>query len=96
MALYEYRCGDDGPFDIIAPLGEAPATAPCPVCRAQGRRVYSSPMLTTMPRGLVAALDHEQKTRESPDVVTSLPPSRGHRRTPMAPLTPGVLGLPRP
>ena len=47
-------------------------------------------------RALVAALDHEDKTRESPDVVTSLPPAPARKRTPMAPLTPALMRLPRP
>lgn len=96
MAVYEYRCERDGLFEIVAPLGEAPASAACPACAEDGRRVYTSPMLKTMPRALVAALDHEQKTREAPDVVTSLPPSGARRRTPMAPLTPALRALPRP
>jgi putative FmdB family regulatory protein len=96
MALYEYRCERDGAFDIIRPLGTAPAETACPVCAGPARRVFSSPMLTRMPRGLVAALDHEQKTRESPDVVTSLPPTGARRATPMAPLTPALQRLPRP
>ena len=96
MALYEYRCESDGAFEITRPLGTAPAASACPVCSDPARRVFSSPMLTRMPRGLVAALDHEEKTRESPDVVTSLPPSGARRATPMAPLTPALQRLPRP
>jgi hypothetical protein len=33
-------------------------------------------MLSLAPPALVAALDHEEKTRHEPDVVTSLPPAR--------------------
>jgi len=96
MALYEYRCEHDGPFEIVRRLGEAPATSACPVCQERAQRVFSAPMLRTLPRPLVAVLDHEDKTRESPDVVTSLPPAPPHKRTPMAPLTPGLMRLPRP
>jgi hypothetical protein len=48
----------------------------------------------TSPRALVAAIDHAEKTRDEPDVVTSLPPAR--KRTPVLPLTPTLKRLPRP
>jgi putative FmdB family regulatory protein len=96
MALYEYRCERDGAFEIVRPLGTAPASSACPVCSDDARRVFTSPMLVTQPRELVAAIDHAEMTRESPDIVTSLPPAGARRRTPMAPLTPGLMRLPRP
>jgi putative FmdB family regulatory protein len=96
MALYEYRCERDGAFEITRPLGSAPAASACPVCHDEARRVFSSPMLRRQPRALVAAIDHAEKTREAPDVVTSLPPTGARRRTPMAPLTPALRRLPRP
>ena len=96
MATYEYRCEDDGAFDTRLPLGTAPAALACPACGHDAPRVFSSPMLKSMPRGLVAALDHEDKTRHEPDVVTSLPPAPRHKRTPVLPLTPTLQRLPRP
>ena len=53
-------------------------------------------MVSRAPRALVAALDHEEKTRHDPDVVTSLPPAPAHKRTPVLPLTPTLRSLPRP
>jgi hypothetical protein len=44
----------------------------------------------------VAALDHEEKTRHEPDIVTSLPPASPRKRTPVLPLTPTLRRLPRP
>ena len=97
MATYEYRCEQDGGFDVVRPVGTAPVSTECPECGAQARRVFSPPMLKSgMPRGLVAALDHEEKTRHEPDIVTSLPPKPAHKRTPVAPLTPTLARLPRP
>jgi putative FmdB family regulatory protein len=96
VALYEYRCERDGVFDTFRPLGTAPASLVCPVCGDGARRVFSKPLLKSMPRGLVAALDHEEKTREAPDVVTSLPPRPAGHRTLVAPLTPALARLPRP
>ena len=75
MAIYEYRCERDGAFDVMLPIGTAPASIACPVCASEAGRVFSSPMLSLVPRALSAALDHEEKTRHEPDVVTSLPPT---------------------
>ena len=96
MAIYEYRCERDGAFDVTLPIGTAPASIACPVCASEAGRVFSSPMVSLAPRALVAALDHEEKTRSEPDVVTSLPPKPAHQRTPVLPLTPTLRRLPRP
>jgi putative FmdB family regulatory protein len=97
MAFYDYRCETDGVFEITRPLGSAPATAACPACGTPARRVFATPMLaTTAPKALVAALDHAEKTRHEPDVVTALPRRPPHQRTPTLPLTPTLRRLPRP
>jgi putative FmdB family regulatory protein len=97
MAFYDYRCETDGVFEITRALGSAPATAACPACGAAARRVFATPMLaTTAPKALVAALDHAEKTRHEPDVVTSLPRRPPHQRTPTLPLAPKLRRLPRP
>ena len=96
MAIYEYRCERDGAFEVTRPIGTAPASIACPVCASEAERVFSSPMVSLAPRALVAALDHEEKTRHEPDVVTSLPPAGAHKRTPVLPLTPTLARLPRP
>lgn len=96
MAIYEYRCERDGPFEVTRPIGTAPASIACPECASEAGRVFSSPMVSFAPRALVAALDHEEKTRTDPDVVTSLPPAPAHKRTPVLPLTPTLRRLPRP
>ena len=96
MAIYEYRCEQDGAFEVILPIGTAPAEVACPECASESPRVFTNPMVSFAPRALVAALDHEQKTRYEPDVVTSLPRSGNRKATPMAPLTPTLARLPRP
>ena len=94
MATYEYRCDDDGAFEVTRALGTAPESASCPACGSEGRRVFSPPMLTSTPRAVGAAIDHAEKSAHEPEVVTSLPPSR--KRTPVLPLTPKLRRLPRP
>ncbi len=96
MATYEYRCARDGVFDARHPIGTAPQTMACPRCEAEVGRVFSKPMLFSTPKELVAALDHEEKTRHEPDVVTSLPRAGARKRTPVLPLTPKLRRLPRP
>lgn len=96
MATYEYRCDEDGYFEIRQPIGSAPTTMTCPVCQRDARRVFSKPMLRSVPRSLRAALDHEEKTGHEPDVVRSLPSSGARKRTPVLPLTPTLRRLPRP
>lgn len=96
MATYEYRCDDDGAFEVTRALGTAPESIMCPACGSEARRVFSPPMLSSTPRALVAAIDHAEKTRDEPDVVTSLPSAGARRRTPVLPLTPTLRRLPRP
>jgi putative FmdB family regulatory protein len=96
VAIYEYRCQNDGVFELMRPIGAQPQSSPCPVCRGEARRVFSKPMLSLAPRHLVAAIDHAEKSRTDPEVVTSLPPNGARRRTPVLPLTPTLRRLPRP
>lgn len=95
MALYEYRCDRDGPFDVMRPLGTAPASVACRVCGAESRRVFFAPMVRTGSRlAWTAALDRADKSRYEPEVVSSPPPVAGPRRT--VEMTPALRGLPRP
>ena len=95
MAIYEYRCEQDGLFDVVRPLGTAPALVACTVCGRESRRVISVPMVRTGSRSAwTAAIDHADKSRYEPEVVTSLPSTGTRSRT--LPLTPTLRGLPRP
>lgn len=97
MAIYEYRCDQDGVFEVTRPVGTAPESVTCSVCGAEARRVFSAPMVRRGSRSaLAAAIEHAEKTRYEPDVVTSVPSTGARRRTPMAPLTPALRRLPRP
>jgi putative FmdB family regulatory protein len=96
MAIYEYRCNHDDLVEVTRPMGSAPESIVCPVCGSAASRVFSKPMLSLSQPALVAAIDHAEKTRDEPDVVTSLPPAGARRRTPVLPLTPTLRRLPRP
>ena len=96
MAIYEHECDEDGAFEVSAPLGAPPESVACPVCSREARRVFSKPMLSFAPRALVAAIDRAERSRDEPEVVTSLPPAGARKRTPVLPLTPTLRRLPRP
>ena len=96
MALYEYRCTRDGAFELTLPIGTAPSSVACPACSQDAARVYVSPMVRSQPRALATALNHEEKTRYEPEVVTRLPASGVRKPVRMAPLTPALAKLPRP
>ncbi|MGW1679232.1 FmdB family zinc ribbon protein [Saccharopolyspora sp. NPDC002376] len=78
MATYEYECPRCGRFDTHQAIGTAADSHACPDCQRSSRRVFSAPHLTTVPAQLHAALDHEERSRSEPDVVTEVPglPSR--------------------
>jgi putative FmdB family regulatory protein len=94
MATYEYRCAEDGLFEVVAPMGDAGDRVRCPSCDRPGTRVFSAPMLALADRRRVAAIDRSERSRERPEVVTQLPPST--RRPRVAPPNPALRRLPRP
>jgi putative FmdB family regulatory protein len=97
MATYEYRCDRDGVFELTRRLGTAPESVTCPVCGSQARRVFSIPMVRCGSRtAWSAAVERAEKSRDEPDVVTSLPSTGARRPTPVLPLTPTLRRLPRP
>jgi hypothetical protein len=78
------------------PIGQATDTVPCPRCHLEAVRVFSPPMTSRLARNVAGLLDHTEKSRYEPDVVTSLPRRPAHQRTPIAPLNPTLQRLPRP
>ena len=96
MATYQYRCAQDGVFDVSRPMGTAAPQSQCPVCNNESARVFRAPMLSLAPRALVAAIDRTEKTSDEPEVVTSLPQRAVRNRSPMATHDPAWQHLPRP
>ncbi|MGW0435634.1 zinc ribbon domain-containing protein [Micromonospora sp. NPDC003197] len=94
MAKYEYRCPQDGNFEVTYPIGTAAAQTNCVVCGDHADRVFSTPMLARTPQSLTRAIDHAQRSAERPEVVRRVPPrSQPVRRQPRHP---GHARLPRP
>jgi putative FmdB family regulatory protein len=96
MATYRYRCVHDGAFDVCRPIGTAEPQSRCPICNRDAARVYSAPMVSLASPALMAAIDRTEKTRDEPDVVSSLPPRRGRTPSPKVALNPALQRLPRP
>lgn len=96
MATYEYRCIQDGVFELRQPMGTAEPKRRCPTCDGDAMRVFSAPRLSVGSRELVAAIDRTEKTRDEPEVVSALPPRRAGTRRPMAARNPALRRLPRP
>ncbi|MEJ2887669.1 FmdB family zinc ribbon protein [Actinomycetospora aeridis] len=93
MPLYAYRCDEDGPVDVLRPMGAATPTVPCPSCGADAARMITAPRLGGADRDRVAAIDRAEASRTEPAVV-SAPPPRPARPSPR--LDPRTAALPRP
>ncbi|NJC73128.1 zinc ribbon domain-containing protein [Planosporangium thailandense] len=94
MATYEYRCPRDGDFEVRFPIGAAAARVTCSACGADAARVFSAPLLTRTPQSLAAAIDRTERSAETPEVVTSVPPRPRPARRRQA--SPALARLPRP
>jgi len=97
VAIYEYRCEQDGIFDVARPLGTAPQTVACPTCGREAARVISLPAIRSSSRSAVfAAIEHAEKSRHEPEVVRSLPTTGIMKPARVAKMTPALARLPRP
>ncbi len=94
MPLYAYRCGEDGPVDVMRALGTAPPTISCPTCGAEAGRMVTAPRLGRADRARVDAIDRAEASRTEPAVVAAPPPPTSRPRRPR--LDPRTAGLPRP
>jgi putative FmdB family regulatory protein len=70
VPLYAFTCEGCGPFELVRPMAEASASAACPACGAEARRVFTPPCLARFARPARRALDLEEKSAHEPDVVT--------------------------
>lgn len=94
MVTYAYRCALDGPFDLRAPMGQAPPRATCPACADDAPRAYVAPRLGSGRGDLVRAIDRAEASADRPEVVSRLP-AAGRRGAPST-TNPLHRRLPRP
>jgi putative FmdB family regulatory protein len=95
MPLYAYRCTEDGPVDVMRPMGRATPVISCPTCGGEAVRLVTAPRLGGADRERMAAIDRAEASRTEPAVV-SAPPPRTFRAPRPAPLDPRTARLPRP
>lgn len=93
MASYEYRCSACGPFVVQRAIGTAISDEACPSCGGDARRVFSAPHLALASAPVRRGYALEEKSRDHPDVVTSVPPAARPRSR--APYNPAWSKLPR-
>ena len=74
MARYDYRCDDCGTFEVSTAMGAAPRSAACPCCARDARRLFTVPLIARTPKALGALRAREERSRDDPEVVTSVPP----------------------
>ena len=94
MATFLYRCPADGIVEMRGPVGTAPSQVSCPACAGDARRVYTPPLVSGGSRSAMALIDRTERSRDEPEMVTSLPTrGRAQRRTDV---NPAWQRLPRP
>lgn len=82
MPIYDFTCGDCGPFDLRRSFAEAGEPVTCPSCGEEAKRVYSMPNTRRMPAGLSNAMHRAEKSAHEPEVVSrpaGAAASHGHR-----------------
>jgi putative FmdB family regulatory protein len=93
VPTYRYRCATCGTFDLVRPMARLAEREPCPGCAEPAHRVFGAPALRSLDPAVRRALTAQERSADSPRVVTSVPPST--RRTPLT-TDPRHLSLPRP
>lgn len=97
MPLYDYQCDEHDRFEQRQPMRLSGEAVACPQCGAASRRLVSAPRIVTRGHGAwMAAIDHADKSRYEPEVVTRLPSTGLRSSRPVLPMTPQLAGLPRP
>lgn len=92
MPTYTYRCNEDGTFDVRRLIAERSERELCPRCGRTAPLVFSAPALHRTPAAIREALTSAERSADTPEVVTAVPP--GSRATPTT-RDPRHLRLPR-
>jgi putative FmdB family regulatory protein len=71
MPLYEYECSEHGVFDEHRTMVESEASASCPACGCDARRILSPPRLKCTARAESTARDRNERSRHEPRVVAA-------------------------
>src|SRR5580658_5190095 len=71
MPLYEYECREHGIFDEHRTMDESEASASCPACGGDARRILSAPRLRCTARAESTARDRNERSSHEPRVVAA-------------------------
>ena len=97
MPIYSYRCPGCGPFELMRPMSASDGAADCPSCGVSAHRLFGAPALRVLSEGVRAALERDERSHDSPEVVDAVP-TAGRTRGPRVRYTrdPRHALLPRP
>jgi putative FmdB family regulatory protein len=74
MPVYEFECDAHGTFDEQRPMSLARASAACPACGGQARRVLSAPHVAQLATSERRARDVNERSRHEPRLAQREPP----------------------
>lgn len=78
MPVYDYLCGECGPFTDMRPMAECDMPSDCPACGASAPRVIlTAPQLSTMPSAKRQAHAANERSANAPRSLSSLKSSHG-------------------
>ena len=69
MPVYEFLCGECGPFEQRRSFAEAGDPMRCPSCGEETRRVYSMPATKNVPTAFSNAMHRAEKSADEPEVA---------------------------
>lgn len=69
MPLYDFVCGDCGPFRAWTVIGAGDAPAECPDCGGACARGLAAPQISTMNVRLRSAMARSERSIDEPKVV---------------------------
>jgi putative FmdB family regulatory protein len=93
MVVYAYRCAEHGVTEVSRPIASAPPGVTCPVSGQAAARIYTVPGLPLGSSARRTLIDHTERTRDEPAVVSTPPPRPGPAAVARPP---GLRRLPRP
>lgn len=73
MVTYLYRCSAHHETDLRAPMGQAPTSTDC-ACGRSTHRVFTAPMVRSLPRAQERVRDAARRSAEQPEIATAPAP----------------------
>ena len=80
MPLYNYVCDRHGLFDAWQPMSQSGAPMACPSCGKDAARAISAPALATLDGATRKAHHVNERSADSPRLVTKEEPSHPSKR----------------